>query len=598
MRDLRRLMVQARHKQRSEGKLVRTSQNRVGSVQVRQDKVQVRQMPRFSQSITIDPGPRFNDAPRLTASASSLPSSRPTTGPSSIPPQRRHSTQCQHTARFGTRMDDSLFLPDFWDTGGEGHSRNADPPLSSYRRINVNAISRELHVNQVPVARWSNPNSFSSIAINRNPAPLLPPGASLLPLRLPRLSDISSQICSLAYIRPIQLPQHFSLSSRRQFRGMPGRLLGCPSLRHSSAKPPHEAVWQEVQRLVVKHTRKKLKFKGLHKGGKILGLNADMEAAPLLGFAHAFVDTVDLDEVRSVVVADPVLVLLYVLRLCYSHYNRGIPNLSHLSAEDRRRISDLKYAKTVAEVEAFKTWISTLPDPDGVLKRTIFYSVAVFAQLMMLGWWGHKTMHNWLLPGFIQCLSKIPLEQWNTMESTTNLGEAQHAWNYAQTGTSMGAIESFKKYEELDIRRAEEIEVRKATAISRNSHNEVSQRYANRTARQSRGSEKARRARAADSNVAALQTELSEMKEELTAARGDNDAEQSVETTRRVRDLEASVVDVEGKLKLAKAEAKSNSSGRVRAPKASAGATASNSTTEPTQGAPTALLTPASCDGV
>jgi hypothetical protein len=54
-------------------------------------------------------------------------------------------------------------------------------------------------------------------------------------------------------------------------------------------------------------------------------------------------------------------------------------------------------------------------------------------------------MHRWLLRGIIQCLSNIPLEQWNTMEATTNLGEAQHAWNNAQTGILMGVIESFKK---------------------------------------------------------------------------------------------------------------------------------------------------------
>ncbi|KAJ7817545.1 hypothetical protein B0H14DRAFT_3877466 [Mycena olivaceomarginata] len=67
------------------------------------------------------------------------------------------------------------------------------------------------------------------------------------------------------------------------------------------------------------------------------------------------------------------------------------------------------------------------------------------------GWWEHKLMHRWLLRGIIQCLLNIPLERWNTMEATTNLGEAQHAWNNAQTGISMGVIESFKKYEELDI---------------------------------------------------------------------------------------------------------------------------------------------------
>ncbi|KAJ7337718.1 ribonuclease H-like domain-containing protein [Mycena albidolilacea] len=117
-----------------------------------------------------------------------------------------------------------------------------------------------------------------------------------------------------------------------------------------------------------------------------------MEAAPLLGFADAFVSTIDLED-------------------------------------------------TVEEVEAFKAWISTLIDPDGVLKPPM-------------------------------CLLNIPLEQWNTIEATTNLGEAQHAWNNAQTGISMGVIESFKKYEELDIRRAEEIEIRKSTAVPQNARNE------------------------------------------------------------------------------------------------------------------------------
>lgn len=84
----------------------------------------------------------------------------------------------------------------------------------------------------------------------------------------------------------------------------------------------YKTVWEEVQRLVLKLTRKPLKFKGLHKGGKILGLNSDMEAAPLLGFADAFVPTVDLENVRSVVLDDPQELLSFTLRLCYSHYNR------------------------------------------------------------------------------------------------------------------------------------------------------------------------------------------------------------------------------------------------------------------------------------
>ncbi|KAJ6611331.1 hypothetical protein B0H10DRAFT_2192985 [Mycena sp. CBHHK59/15] len=319
-----------------------------------------------------------------------------------------------------------------------------------------------------------------------------------------------------------------------------------------------KAVWEEVQRLVLKLTRKRLKFKGLHKGGKILGLNSDMEAAPLLGFADAFVATIDLEDVRSVVGTDAQKLLPFVLRVCYSHYNRGIPLLSHLSKAIRQRIFNLKYLKTWAAFEAFKAWIQIVPDPHGVLRR----------------WWEHKTMHRWLLPGLIQCLSNIPLEQWNTMEATTNLGEAQHAWNNNKTGTGMGALESFKKYEELDVRRAEEIELRKLTGISRNAHNEVSDRYANRTARQTRNSEKFRRAHNADATVAALVAELSEMREELTEARSEAETEPSSGAVDhvRVRELETAVVELESKLKQAKAEAKSNSSGRVRASKANVGA--------------------------
>ncbi|KAJ6488414.1 hypothetical protein DFH09DRAFT_1339191 [Mycena vulgaris] len=199
----------------------------------------------------------------------------------------------------------------------------------------------------------------------------------------------------------------------------------------------------------------------------------------------------------------------------------GIPNLLHLTDADRKRLFDLKYLKTREEVDAFKIWIRTLADPQGVLKR----------------WWEHKLMHHWLLRGITQCLSNISLERWNTMEATTNLGEAQHAWNNAQTGISMGVIQSFKQYEELDIRRAEEIRLRKSTAIPQNTRNEVSQRYAARTARQSRNSDKARRTHAADSNVAALQAELSETREELRTARSDAKAEPSPETTLRVREL-------------------------------------------------------------
>ncbi|KAJ7082748.1 hypothetical protein B0H15DRAFT_932657 [Mycena belliarum] len=352
----------------------------------------------------------------------------------------------------------------------------------------------------------------------------------------------------------------------------------------------YKAVWEEILRLVLKLTRKQLKFKGLHKGGKVLGLNSDMEAAPLLGLADAFAPTVDIESVRTAIAGDPQHLLL------------GVPELLHLSPADRKRISDVRYLKTPEEVEVFKVWIPTLPDPQGVIKRMPILPLPWYTPLALnhgLGWWDHKLMHRWLLPGFIHCLSKIPLEQWNTMEATTNLGEAQHAWNNSQTGISMGIIESFRKYEELDIRRAQEIEGRMSTGLSRNSGNEVTDRFADRTARRTRALDKGKRAHVADATVVSVQAELSETKEELKAARADAKAERSDEATGRVRELEHAVNALAEKLKLAKAEAKSNSSGRAQpkrgaaAPIATVASDQANSP-QPAPDAPTAHATPTS----
>jgi hypothetical protein len=82
-------------------------------------------------------------------------------------------------------------------------------------------------------------------------------------------------------------------------------------------------VWEELRRLVTVLTGRPLLFKGLHVRGTILGLNADMEVAPLLGFAEAFLPTIDREELRGVV-TDAGTLLPLVLRLCYTHIFRYV----------------------------------------------------------------------------------------------------------------------------------------------------------------------------------------------------------------------------------------------------------------------------------
>ncbi|KAJ7110858.1 hypothetical protein C8R44DRAFT_883329 [Mycena epipterygia] len=256
-------------------------------------------------------------------------------------------------------------------------------------------------------------------------------------------------------------------------------------------------VWEELRRLVTVLTGRPLLFKGLHVRGTILGLNADMEVAPLLGFADAFLPTIDREELRGVV-TDAGTLLLFVLRLCYTHIFR------------------LRSFGTPQAVEDFKLWIANVPDPDGAIAR----------------WWKQKLTHFWLLPATIQCLSRIPLNDWHTMPATTNLGEAQHARNDVETGTQMGIIESFKKYAEYDARRAAEINVKLATGNLNNNQNELVHRYASSNRCHAAAADKGMRARDADERVIAL------------------------------RQAKA---HVEAELKQAVAESKSNSSGRVPA---------------------------------
>ncbi|KAJ6533605.1 hypothetical protein B0H19DRAFT_1383607 [Mycena capillaripes] len=131
------------------------------------------------------------------------------------------------------------------------------------------------------------------------------------------------------------------------------------------------------------------------------------------------------------------------------------------------------------------------------------------------------------------------------MPATTNLGEAQHARNNAETGTQMGTIELFKKCAEYDARRAAEINVKLVTGNLNNNQNELVHRYASSNRRHAAATDKGTRARHADEGVVALRQAKAQ---------------------------------VEAELKQATAEAKSNSSGRVPARRPAKGKKAETNT--------------------
>ncbi|KAJ7859888.1 hypothetical protein B0H13DRAFT_2569863 [Mycena leptocephala] len=181
----------------------------------------------------------------------------------------------------------------------------------------------------------------------------------------------------------------------------------------------------QILRLISTLTSHRLRFKNLHPGGTLLGLLSDMEAAPLLGFTDAVWDT--LTAARQAEIGTPIAMLSYVLRICHVHFDRGVDSdhLKDLSSADREKVRSLK---DCTSHEAFEEW-----------KQAV--------SLFFAAWWRQKEMHLFLLPGLIQALSNIDLDDWHLMPANTNVGEGQHRWNNIQTGVSMGVIESMKKYE-------------------------------------------------------------------------------------------------------------------------------------------------------
>ncbi|KAJ7196691.1 hypothetical protein GGX14DRAFT_403155 [Mycena pura] len=221
-------------------------------------------------------------------------------------------------------------------------------------------------------------------------------------------------------------------------------------------------VWVEIVRLVSSLTTRRLTFKNLHHGGRILGINSDMEAAPLLGFAEAVWET--LTPERQAEVETPRQLLSYVLRVCYVHFERGVDseNLSFLSTADRTHIKSLVDCKTVAAYDEWSIKMLQIPDP----------------QRRLSAWFRNKVMHTHLLPGLVQPLSRISVDNWHLLPPNTNYGEGQHHWNNLQTGVSMTVIESMEKYAELDATTEARLAQGEISGDLRNLHNDPIDREA------------------------------------------------------------------------------------------------------------------------
>ncbi|KAJ7863590.1 hypothetical protein B0H14DRAFT_2737682 [Mycena olivaceomarginata] len=286
-------------------------------------------------------------------------------------------------------------------------------------------------------------------------------------------------------------------------------------------------VWVEILRLIATLTSHQLR------------LLSDMEAAPLLGFADAVWDT--LTPERQAKIGTPVALLSYILRICHVHFDRGVDSdqLKDLSTVDREKVRSLKDCTSREAFEEWKQDISVINDPMGRLRV----------------WQRQKEMYLFLLPGLIQALSNIELDDWHLMPANTNIGEGQHRWNNIQTGVSMGVIELMKKYEAVDAATEARLAQGDISGDLRDEHNNAVDRCVNSMSRKAGAAAKAHRIHTSDEHIRHCTILLNEANEALQTAKYQAQSDHSQLAKQRIETKRQQVRDAEKVLALAKAEA-------------------------------------------
>ena len=143
----------------------------------------------------------------------------------------------------------------------------------------------------------------------------------------------------------------------------------------------YTSLFDELQELTLRLTGKALRFKRFSPDGNLLCMNADMEAAQILGAGRSFMKTND-TLYSKIDVRTPEELLPFFVRVCLTHSKRyastiAIHNDSHdyihqlncsgvldfkslVSLSDYRRIIDFPYMKSQAELDNFTLFVTSL----------------------------------------------------------------------------------------------------------------------------------------------------------------------------------------------------------------------------------------------
>ncbi|KAF7359625.1 hypothetical protein MVEN_00686300 [Mycena venus] len=257
-----------------------------------------------------------------------------------------------------------------------------------------------------------------------------------------------------------------------------------------------EILFDELQEIKKRITGKVLGMKRFVSGGNLLVMNADMEAAQVLGAARSIMKTNE-PEYSGIPNDMPASeAATYFVKVCYRHSKEAIHDFKGLvTPAQYERLSDFMYIDSKERLNDFSKFVKGL----GVKK--------------IQDWWAHKEMSDWIIPCLVKSQSNIHPADWDSTPATTNTGETQHHWTNTMTGINLSLVEAIESARELDENTAREIEASLNNGILANSQNEAYHRMSRNLQRQSKAAQKVRETAELTQFSQNIAAELAELKE-------------------------------------------------------------------------------------
>ncbi|KAJ7663311.1 hypothetical protein DFH06DRAFT_1395515 [Mycena polygramma] len=275
-------------------------------------------------------------------------------------------------------------------------------------------------------------------------------------------------------------------------------------------------------------TGKDIRFARFMPNGNLLVMNADMEAAQVLGAARSILKT-NVPSFSGITTLDPQLSATFFIKFCAGHAQRPIPDFKGLvSSDEYNRIKDFRYIDSPEALASYSQFIAGLGAGAKKVKGSIPSTPPFILIASPVDWWAHKEMNDWIIPCLVKSQSNILPEHWDRTPSTTNTGEAQHHWTNSRTGIKQTLVEGlegrvlhFSLARGVDWDTVLEVETSTTTGVLLNSNNEMFNRQGRNSHLQSNAAKKSREVAKAGERKAELQAKINDHAAQLKASKAE-----------------------------------------------------------------------------